>query len=292
MKEAVLAPPRPILQVDKVTVRVGEKNKASEAAKPVNKPGVVDAATMKRVESMLGQEHATMARLALRMLSGGESTIKALNDQAGLEIQLISIDFSMNSQAKEKAIQVIQKKYLRLMEVAEKREIHLEKDLLSMKKSSNPEQRALAYDIDIARKRERGVDVTALLEERKKACGESPDRIAGLANTLAHGKEEEHVRESQERPLGYIKSMMAAALAHPEIMKDVIVGLVEAKIIQKGKEREFINYISLNADTRDIVASVGKKAATAVLGANLFGAMVAWLAAKRNKEEDQARRMG
>jgi len=92
------------------------------------------------------------AKMTLRILSGGDSTINILSGQEDAEYSIANQ--IQDPRERQQKIKEIQSRYQKLMSYAETRQRDMVNDINRLKKSEKPENRALAMDIEIFRNKE------------------------------------------------------------------------------------------------------------------------------------------
>lgn len=130
------------------TEQPSEEKIKQEAATKLATERAAAKETVEKALALLGGKREN-ARMVLRLLSGGEATLIALSGQMEIELQATNkIQAPGEKQAK---IIEIQSKYQKLFKYAESRQEETKKSIDKLKKSTIPEDQALAFDLEIAR---------------------------------------------------------------------------------------------------------------------------------------------
>lgn len=99
------------------------------------------------VKSLLGVNRDAL--ITLRLLSGGSATQETISTLMNAEMRNIDREIIPQDEKREKMLK-IQAHYDKLLTFAQTREAEAKKNILKMKKSKNPVQQAIGFDIDIA----------------------------------------------------------------------------------------------------------------------------------------------
>ncbi len=100
------------------------------------------------VKSLLGVNREALT--TLRLLSGGNATQETISTLMNAEMINISREKNLTKEQKNEKMLKVQAQYDKLLTYAQTREAEAKKNILKMKKSKNPNQQAMGFDIDIA----------------------------------------------------------------------------------------------------------------------------------------------